>query len=150
MTLRLVVVAPDEAALLGAAADDDALMALLEGNGSLDLDKMWDAVHSLFADGADPLFAGDPVTEDLGYGPATYVSPVEARRISAAIEGLTERDFAERFSPAQLFARGAYPNIWDRADEMLDAEREAVALAERVVGLYQHAATSDGILIAML
>jgi hypothetical protein len=74
MSLRLAIVAVDEAALLRAGSDDTAL----RGDGSLDLDKMSDAVHSLFDANADPLFAGDPVTEDLGYGPATYVDPVEA------------------------------------------------------------------------
>jgi hypothetical protein len=48
-------------------------------------------------------------------------------------------------------ARDAYPNIWGRADELPDAEREAVALAERVVRPYQQAVTrGDGVLIAML
>jgi Domain of unknown function (DUF1877) len=151
MMLRLAAVTDADVAGLGPAPEYDGLMALLEGETAVDLDKMWDAVQSLFDDHPNPLFDGAPVTEDLGFGPAMYVDPPQVRQIAEVIGGLTSVVLADRFSPSDLLARDAYPSIWDRETIMAAVKRDTVALAEAVIRLYSLAAAEDkGILVAML
>jgi hypothetical protein len=88
---------------------------------------------------------------DLGYGPATYVDPVTTRQLASAWRDVTEQQLALKFDPAALHARGAYPDIWDRTEEMADVRRDVVSLARQVIGLYERAvAAGEGVLIAML
>jgi hypothetical protein len=151
MTLRMAMATLDDVATLGPEPEHDQLMALLDVDGALDLDKMWDAVRSLFDDGPDPILAGEAVTEDLGYGPATFVTPQRVREIVASFGGTPSDELERRFSPAILMARGAYPAIWDRPEEMPEVQRQVVILAEAVIELYRRAESEGrGIFVALL
>jgi hypothetical protein len=141
----------DDVVALGSDPDDEQLMALLESDGGVDLDKMWDAVRSLFSDGADPILGGEPVTDDLGYGPATFVAPNRVREIAASLANTSTQELERRFSPLRLQERGAYPAIWDRPDEMPEVQRDVVDLARSVIQLYDRAASvGSGIFVALL
>jgi hypothetical protein len=122
-------------------------LALMDVEAGVDLDKMGDAARSLFEDGPDPILGGEPVTDDLGYGPATFVTPARVSEIAARYSGTTTNDLKRRFSPTKLMAQEAYPRIWDRPDE----EPEVVVLADAVLKLYGRAeADGKGIFVALL
>jgi hypothetical protein len=151
MTLRMAPATRDDIATLSAEPEYEVLMALLDVESGVDLGKMWDAVRSLFEDGPDPILGGEPVTDNLGYGPATFVTPARVREIVSRYSDTTTDDLKRRFSPAKLMAQGAYPPIWDRPDEMPDVEREVLVLADAVLKLYGRAeAEGKGIFVALL
>jgi hypothetical protein len=151
MILRMALVTRDDIATLPAEPEYEQLMALLDVEAAVDLDKMWDAVRSLFEDGPDPILGGEPVTDDLGYGPATFVTPARVSEIVSMYSGTPIDELRRRFSPSKLMAQGAYPPIWDRRDEMPDVEREVVVLADAVLKLYGRAeAEGKGIFVVLL
>src|SRR5437868_6265981 len=151
MTLYMSIAARADVDTLGADPEYEELMAVINGAENLYLEKMWDAVRSLFDDDLDPVFCGEPVTDDIGYGPATFVGPDKVNEVVSRYSTTTADEFRSRFSPTRLEDRGAYPNIWDRDDEMPMVEDEAVELAEAVVALYQQANTDGkGILVVMM
>src|SRR4051812_29594492 len=106
MTLRMAIATCDDIATLPAEPEYEQLMAMLDVESGVDLDKMWDAVRSLFDGGPDPILGGEPVTDDLGYGPATFVSPERVTEIVSSYSGTRSEDFRLRFSPAKLIAQG--------------------------------------------
>jgi hypothetical protein len=149
MQMQLAIVSADEVATLAPDADFDDLTAIFERDGSVDLEWMWDAVQSLF-DKVNPLFEGDPVTDDVGYGPARYVSVERTRAVASAIAKIKEKRLRARFDPKQLTARRAYPFIWDRADELAENGVAVVEGALAVIDLYRRAAASNqGVLIVL-
>jgi hypothetical protein len=149
MQMQLAIVSADEIATIGLDAGFDELIGLFERDGSVDLDKTWDAVQSLFI-GVDPLFEGEAVGQDVGYGPARYVSGDRVREIAALISDADEASLFARFDQEALAARGAYPPIWDRPDDVADYREEAIEGALAVFDLYQRAAATDrGVLIVL-
>jgi|CXWL01.1.fsa_nt_gi hypothetical protein len=151
MILYMAPAGADEVAALGDKPDDEALMAILEREESLCLDKLWDATLSLFEEGAHPFEGMEPVTGDIGYGPAMFIDAERVRTTAARLSMIEATTFDSRFNPAELAARDAYPAIWERPDEMPEIKREVLATANDVIRLYERASVNgQGVLVAML
>jgi hypothetical protein len=105
----------DEARLLAAAGDDDAVIELVEGiedGGSsplhCDTDKAWDALHRCLTDGkleytngTFPLRAavlgGRQLVGDADYT-VSYVSATEAREVAEALAEIQEDWLRQRYA----------------------------------------------------
>jgi len=97
---------------------------------SLSLEKAWHGLHFLLTGSAwegDLPFAfllqgGDPIGEDLGYGPARVFSPAKVAEIDAAISAISEEALWSRFDAGRMSAEGIYPQIWDEPEADLREE----------------------------
>ena len=91
---------------------------------SLDLQKSWHGLNYLLTGGigGDPLplgflINGEPIGEDLGYGPALLHAPGTVLEIHSALSSVSDEDFWSRFDPAAMERDGIYPGIWDEPDK---------------------------------
>lgn len=94
---------------------------------ALDLHKAWHGIHFLLTaeatGGAPPLAwavlgaSEQNLGEDLGYGPATYLSPAQVQEVSSALGALSLDELRRRYDPQKMTELGIYPSeIWRRAD----------------------------------
>jgi hypothetical protein len=91
---------------------------------TVDLDKAWHGVHFLltgtawdtYTDLGMAVLGGDPLGDDLGYGPVRLLDPHQVSRVSAALAALCREQLRRRFDRAQLSALEIYPDIWDDPD----------------------------------
>lgn len=118
------------------AMDFDAMMEVLEGDGSVELDKAWDVTFRLIESIAAPqsfFESAEPVGEELVYGPAMQLTPSIVAAIASSLAGADAAAVEAAYS--SLDFDEVYPGIeWSDPDEMefaLDAYRETVALFER-------------------
>lgn len=89
----------------------------------IDLDKAWHAIHFLLGGGTDgthvprgALFAGEPMGEDFGLGPARLLSVADTKTFADFLR-LKPDDFIEQtLDFATLEAADIYPDIWDRQE----------------------------------
>src|SRR4051812_5154835 len=123
---------------------------------SLDVDKDWHGIHYLLTQRAHPtasaqskaIFGGQEIGEDLGYGPARLLSPVEVKEVAKALEGETEAKVAVRYDPKKMDAMQIYPEIWTRdGKEALD---ELLDTYGKFVSFYKKAASSEGYVLLVL
>lgn len=96
----------------------------------VDLDKAWNVLAFLLGNTAaeyedEPLaqliFGHHTLDEDqdVGYGPARYLTVAEVQELHQALSQLSDEDIQNRFSPAQCEANDIYPSFWideDAAD----------------------------------
>ncbi|MDR2224091.1 MAG: YfbM family protein [Flavobacteriaceae bacterium] len=98
---------------------DDALV---------DLDKSWDAIAFLFGNNADDylehplataIFGSHTLDEnqDIGYGPARFVTTVQVKEINELLSQLSDEELRKRFSPQRLEEEEIYPSFWTEVDE---------------------------------
>jgi hypothetical protein len=106
--------------------DADRMDELLESDddvASVDLDKAWHGIHWLLTGSADPtsdvvssaIFGGEPLGEDLGYGPGRLLSTEGVGAVAAALQELDAYSLRARMNPSAMDAVGIYPQIWDEA-----------------------------------
>jgi hypothetical protein len=77
----------------------------------LDIHKWWDALSwTIF--GAHVL---DP-DQDLGYGPANYLTPPEVKELAAALSGISIPQLKANYDSAKMNELELYPNNWDDED----------------------------------
>lgn len=94
----------------------------------MDVDKAWHGIHFVLAgkawEGEHPLgsavIGGIEIGEDVGYGPARYLTRERVQEVAAALELFTAEEFAERFDAEALENNGIYPEIWDEGEEALE------------------------------
>lgn len=87
----------------------------------IDLDKAWHGVHYLLTGtGSDAsselglaVLGGEPVGDDVGYGPVRLLSPQQVGVVSAALGRLDGELVRSRFQTDRMRERGIYPDIWD-------------------------------------
>ncbi len=92
----------------------------LEGERGIDVDKAWHAIHFMLTgeqhEGEPPLsdvvLGGIAIGDDVGYGPARYLTASEVSDVADALESLTRDEFGKRYDAAALTANGIYPQIW--------------------------------------
>ena len=99
-------------------------------DGSFDVDKAWHGLHYLLtgaAEGGEPplslaILGGEEIGDDLGMGPARFLTPAQVREVAAALAGLSESELRQRFDPQDMQSLGIYPEIiWVRdGDDALD------------------------------
>lgn len=91
----------------------------------IDVDKAWHGIHFLLTgeawEGAGPaamaVLGGTEIGDDVGYGPARYLTPDEVREVAAALAPITAADLGTRFDADALAKADIYPNIWGEGDE---------------------------------
>ncbi len=122
---------------------------------ALDVDKAWHGIHFLLTgdpwEGSPPLMnavlGGETLgDEDLGYGPARFLTPEEVTELAEALEGWSREKLAARYDPAAMEAAEIYPTgIWEDEgpealdyvlsyyDELLEFYRQAAARGDAVI-----------------
>ena len=101
---------------------NDAENAQLE-----DLDKTWEGIlyvltgenlASLTHPLGRVLFSGQLVDadQDLGYGPAHYLTPAEVAELNESLASLTEVQVREKYDGEKMNELGIYPQIWDEEE----------------------------------
>lgn len=102
-----------------------------EDENLVDIDKTWDGIIFLltgqslaFAEHhlVRVLFSGQLIDEeqDLGYGPAHYLTPDEVAELNNEISQITIADLKLKFNPAKMTELDVYPSIWDEDDDAFD------------------------------
>ncbi len=123
---NLLAIRSDQLAAL--IAEPDLVTSLLypedgeEQTNHLEIDKAWHAIHYTLNgstwEGEGPLamviLGGEEIGDDVGYGPARYLTPVQVKVVAEALAAVTPQVFSANFSPAALDAAEIYPQIWER------------------------------------
>lgn len=95
-----------------------------------DIDKSWEGIlfiltgqnlqtldHPLGA----ALFSGQVVDEDqdMGYGPAHYLTPDQVETINEQLADFTAEEVKARYNPTQMTDLSIYPGVWDKEDDQV-------------------------------
>lgn len=103
-----------------------------EDDKLVDIDKSWDGIlflltgQSITSNPGHPLvkvlFSGQLIDEnqDLGYGPAHYLTPSQVADLNNAISIITTADLMQKYNPGQMIASNVYPVIWDEGNDAFD------------------------------
>ena len=111
-----------------------------------DIDKSWDGILFLLtgtgiAGPEHPLrkvmfsgqeFGGD---QDMGYGPAQYLTPEQVQEVHMALRGISAEDLRSKYDPKRMTELDIYPSIWQNEEEVnylleyYEAVREIYATA---------------------
>lgn len=149
MRYQAAAINPVVAEKLSTEPDEDLIDELLDSG--IDLDKMWHAAQVLLGgrlEAEEPLMTGQPVGDDLGYGPAILASSEEVERVAASLQDLTSAELVQRFDASEMEAQMVYPMIWTEDPDQLAAEVADAAM--QLVDLYRNAAANGhGILAAL-
>lgn len=91
----------------------------------IDIDKAWHAIHYLLCgstwEGELPLFnlvlGGEEINnQDVGYGPARYLTCSQVKEVYEAIKDITSEDLHKRFNVKEMLEADIYPQF-DREDD---------------------------------
>ncbi|MFN8192692.1 MAG: YfbM family protein [Nocardioidaceae bacterium] len=107
--------------------DPDLLDELLESDDdrtSVDLDKAWHGIHWLLtgSDGptatviSEAIFGGEPVGDDLGYGPGRLMTSDRVLAVAAALRELPTETLRAKLDPPAMTEAGIYPRVWEEPD----------------------------------
>jgi hypothetical protein len=118
---------PQLAAMQGDPSTVPAFLydAELPSDSHIDLDKSWHAIHFLLNgqtwEGEGPLFdailGGKTLgEEDVGYGPARFLTPDEVRKTAEALNQVSVSELLAKFDAHQLNDRDIYPQHWTGDD----------------------------------
>ena len=116
----------DEAVAREIVHDPDLVDELLDSDDpdALDLDKAWHGVHWLLTGSVDltddlaaqALLGGEPVGEEVGYGPVRLLDPGRVAALDRLLEGTDVETLRSRVDPAEMDRAGVYPGVWDEPD----------------------------------
>jgi hypothetical protein len=92
---------------------------------ALDLDKTWHAIHFVLngdaygGQGALAMvfFGGEEIGEDLGIGPARYLTVEQVKQVAEEIEKINDAQFTAQYDLDALDQADIYPNMWDEDSE---------------------------------
>jgi Domain of unknown function (DUF1877) len=148
----LAALSPDTVRFLGREPDFDTFMGLLNGENGLEIGQMWDAVDrvvSTLLDGQASLMSGTPVTDDLCYGPAMFISVEEVRAMAASLSGVSDARLTAAFASTGFM--DGYPDLRDRPDELANMESCALDSTRDTLALFERAAVQQlGIIFVVL
>lgn len=127
MGMSWVAYRRDDADARAVLEDADRLDELLEAEDdarSVDLDKAWHGIHWLLTGSVDPtldavsgaVLGGEPLGEDLGYGPPRLLSAADVSAVAAAMHEVAPDVLRARMDGPAMEAAGVYPSIWDEPD----------------------------------
>ncbi|MEO6302778.1 MAG: YfbM family protein [Bacteroidia bacterium] len=115
-----------------------------EDKNLVDIEKAWAGIIFLltgkdFEEAEDhPLmqifFSGQLIDEeqDLGYGPAQYLTPEQVAKLNEQISGITIADLKQKFDPEKMTEADVYPSIWDEGDDAFDYLAEYFKVMQQV------------------
>jgi len=97
----------------------------------VDIDKTWDGILFLLTGQnieninhplAKVLFSGQLIDEeqDLGYGPAHYLTPKQVKELNNQISKITVADLKQKFDPNKMTELKVYPMIWEEGDDAFE------------------------------
>lgn len=123
-----------------------------------DIDKTWDGIIFLLTgqslDTAEHhltriLFSGQIIDEDqdLGLGPAHYLTPKEVVELNNEISKITVADLKQNFNPEKMNELEVYPSIWNEGD---DAFEYLVEGFESVQHIFAEAAKNKEAMITFI
>jgi len=150
------VKAEDARRLLEALDQAEDVGPLLDAGGYTSLEKSWHGLHFTLTgeewgeDGprAFLLAGGEPVGDDLGYGPGRLLEPEEVAQVANALAAITDAEFAQRFDVQQLADREIYPQIWDEDPAALLDEYRSYFHQMRTF-MHEAARRGDGVLVVI-
>jgi Domain of unknown function (DUF1877) len=98
-----------------------------ENENLVDIDKSWEGIIFLLTGQSIAtaehnlvrvLFSGQVIDEeqDLGYGPAHYLTPEQVAQLNSEISAITTADLRQKFNPEKMNELEIYPSIWDEGD----------------------------------
>ncbi|MEJ5089138.1 DUF1877 family protein [Sphingobacterium faecium] len=98
-----------------------------EKNNLLDIGKSWDGLFYVIT--GEPLTNHKAVTpplkwliygpnildleQDMGYGPATYLTPTQTQELFDAVKVIAEQSLSDRFDANKMNEEGVYPEFWE-------------------------------------
>ena len=95
-----------------------------EAGDETDLDKSWDAMDYLLSEGRKKeglsrflTEGGEPIPEEIGYGPPRVLRSVEVKRIAAFLEGVSPELLRRHYDGPAMDRAEVYPGIWGRDGE---------------------------------
>jgi Domain of unknown function (DUF1877) len=99
-----------------------------EDENLIDIDKSWDGIIFLltgqnFENADHPLlqvlFSGQIIDneQDLGYGPAHYLTPEQVTDLNNQISKITVEDLRQKYDPEKMTELDVYPNVWEDEGE---------------------------------
>jgi hypothetical protein len=121
---------------------------------SLDIDKTWHGIHFLLTDnpwgGEEPLkfviMGRHEIGEDIGYGPAHYLTSEDVKAISQALSNISTEELKGKFDGNKMIKADIYPSIWE--DE--DALEYLMGYYEALVEYYKDAAIKGNAMLVYL
>lgn len=105
----------------------DAIYEQEDDETLTDLDKAWEGILFLLTGQsladvvesnhplAKAVLGGDAVDEDqdLGYGPALYLTPDQVKDINGQIAAMNNEELVAAYNPDVMMKLGIYPEVWD-------------------------------------
>jgi hypothetical protein len=146
---QLAVMSAEAAESLGPIPDFDGLMAILSGDGSVDLGSVWYGVDRVLGEllRRQPVLSGVPVTDDLVYGPAMFLTPDEVRSMAIELSVVSDEQIAAALARN---VSDLYPSVSDGVDE-LELSLSTVAATRAAIALFERAAVrNEGALFVVL
>lgn len=129
-----------------------------ENTNLTDIDKSWGGILFLLTgQGLEELdhplsrilFSGELIDEDqdLGYGPAHYLTVLEVKEIYNEISQITPEELRGRYDAGKMEELGIYPNIWDDDQESLNYLLDSY---NDVLEVYSEAAKNNQAIITFI
>lgn len=109
-----------------------------------DIDKAWDGIiflltgRNLFDAYDHPLSkilsSGQIIDaeQDLGYGPAHYLTPEQVSELNNQISDITADSLRQKFDPEKMTESDVYPSIWEEGDDAFDYLVDGFSAVQRV------------------
>lgn len=129
-----------------------------ENENLVDIDKSWDGIIYLLTEQSlataehnlvKVLFSGQLISEeqDLGYGPAHYLTPEQVAELNNEISAIKIDDLKEKFDPEKMNKLEIYPAIWDEGDDAFDYVADGFLTLQNV---FAHATKNGEAIITFL
>ena len=104
------------------------MSAIMEGDKGINIDKAWHGIHFILTGSAwegDPPLAnavlgGSEIGEDMGYGPARYLTAEEVKEVAGALQPIDAKEFSNRYDPDEMASNDIYAFNADDADDELE------------------------------
>jgi hypothetical protein len=149
----LAPASPETVRFLGRVPEFETFMTLLEGPTSAQLGQMWDAVDRVVSellDGRASISTGIEFTDDLSFGPATFLPPSDVKWMAASLAEVSEEQLAQAFAAADM--REAYPEaVFERTEERAEAEACSLISTREALAAFRRAATGEqGLIFVVL
>ncbi len=95
------------------------------------------------------LFSDQYINEeqDLGYGPAHYLTPEQVRDLNNQISKITIAELKQKDNPEKMNALGVYPPIWDEGDSAFEFLEDGFTILQEA---YSNAAEKGEAMIIFL